>query len=719
MPAACDPDALLSGLDAEQRQVVLAPAGPVCVLAGAGTGKTRAITHRLAYRALTGGLDPSRVLALTFTTRAAGELRSRLARLGVPRVRARTFHSAALRQLQYFWPQVASGPAPSLVTAKAALLGEVALRLGVRHDRASVRDLAGEIEWAKAVEISAEEYPAAASAAGRQPPAGLDPSGVGRVYHAYEQAKSARSLLDFEDVLLVTAGMLAARPDIAAQVAQTYRYLTVDEFQDVNPVQRRLVELWLDGGRDICVVGDTAQTIYSFAGADARFLTEFPARYPDAQVVWLERDYRSTPQVVSVANRLLRGAPRRPTGPRLTLVAQRPDGPDPRVLDFPDEVSEARWVADEATRLLTEGYAARDIAVLVRTNAQTAAFEEALTARSVPFVVRGAARFFDRAEVRQALTLLRGAVRADPGRPSGGLAAGVGDILATLGWGPQAPGGAAARTRWESLSALVGLAEELVAEDPEATLVDLVADLQSRATAQHAPVADGVTVASMHAAKGLEWRAVMIAGLAEGIVPISYAESPDALAEERRLLYVAITRARDQLVLTWAAARAPGSRARRRRSRFLDEALGTDSGAPRARREPGSPRRPTASCRVCHGPLRTAAERAVGRCAECPGGADPRLVEQLRGWRRGEAERAKVPAYCVFTDATLIAIAEHRPTSPAELLRVPGVGQVKLERYALAVLEICGTGGTIEDATGDAPVGFPAEIALPGATIVS
>jgi DNA helicase-2/ATP-dependent DNA helicase PcrA len=575
----------------------------VCVLAGAGTGKTRAITHRIAYAAHIGAIDPGHVLAVTFTSRAAGELRGRLRGLGAPglgldRVQARTFHSAALRQLGHFWPAVVGGRPPRVVGSKISLIAEAARAQRIGISSAELADTAAEIEWAKVTQARPDDYPAAAGRAGRRPPLGADQTG--RIFAAYEDLRRERQLIDFESVLELTAAILAENRQARDEVRNRYRYLVVDEYQDVNPLQKLLLDMWLGDGDDLCVVGDPDQAIYSFTGASPRYLTGFAADFPAAPVIRLTRDYRSTPQVVALANRIIAAAgstggagvagagaaAAAVTGDAVArwsaaLVAQRPAGPEPTLAEYPDDQAEADAVAAQAASLIARGIAAREIAVLVRINAQTQAVERALREAGVTYQVRGAERFFDRAEVRQAIGLLRAAAKswsgagepAGPGAGTGGatpLPAEVGHVLSGLGLTDTAPlGGGAVRERWESLAALRGLAGELAQADPGATLADFAAELAERAAAEHPPLAPGVTLSSLHAAKGLEWDVVFLPGLAEGVLPIVYAQTAEAIAEEQRLLYVGVTRARQRVELSWAAARSPGGRQARKPSRFL------------------------------------------------------------------------------------------------------------------------------------------------------
>jgi DNA helicase-2/ATP-dependent DNA helicase PcrA len=553
---------LLDALDPGQREVALATRGAVCVLAGAGTGKTRAITHRIAYAVTTGAMDPAHVLALTFTVRAAGELRGRLRQLGAGKVRASTFHAAALRQLNYFWPRIVGGRPPRLIDSKIGPIREAARLAKVRLQAAA--DAAAEIEWAKTMQVRPEGYADAAVAAGRMSAAGdISAADMAAIYAGYEQLRRERHLIDFESVLELTAAIYLENRLAADQVRDTFRYFVVDEFQDVSPLQKLLLEVWLGDRDDICVVGDPHQTIYTFAGATSSYLTGFAAEFPGAAMVRLVRDYRSTPQVVAVANQLIRAS--------TPLVAQRKPGPSPLLTEFNDEPDEASGVAVQIRALLASGISARGVAILVRVNAHTERFESALNDARVPYVVRGAERFYDRPVVKQALVLMRGAARGQTTGPDP-LPEAVRHILTSMSFTPLAPGsGAEARERWESLAAIAQLADDMHAERQEVSLGDFATELTQRAELGHAPVVDGVTITTMHAAKGLEWDAVFLPGLVEGMVPIVYARTPEAIDEERRLLYVAVTRAREHLYLSWAPARAPGSRPSRERSQFLKD----------------------------------------------------------------------------------------------------------------------------------------------------
>lgn len=670
---------LLDELDPEQRAVAESVEGPVVVWAGAGTGKTRAVTYRIAHAVRVGAHDPRRGLAVTFTTRAAGEMRDRLMRLGVEGLQVRTFHSAALRQLRHFWPRAIGGQPHDVLGRVAPIVAEAAVRCGVPSDSATVRDLIAEIAWAKQVEVDPARYPAESSQ--RTPP--VAPTEVARVFAAYDDIKADRHLMDFDDVLLTTVALLGERPDILDEVRAAYRWFTVDEFQDVSPLQHRLLELWLGDRADVCVVGDAAQTIYSFAGATDRFLRDFPRRFPDATQVRLVRDYRSTEPIVALANAVIAEASL-DTAP---LVSQCGSGPDPRIRDFDDEVAEASAVADHVASLIAEGVPAEDIAILVRINALMPAFEEALSAQGIPLVLRGGERFFERREVREAITRMRGAARAGEavGEDLGAQAA---SVLSVMGWSAEPPRtSGAVRERWESLASIVDLASSHGAQGGD--LASLVAELDRRAAAQHAPVARGVTLATIHAAKGLEWSAVIVAGCVEGGLPHAQSQTPQAIEEERRLFYVAVTRAKRHLLLTWSRSRQPGGRATRQRSRFLealDPASATlgDAGrgsVRRGRASRASTRQGPAACRSCGRSLVTGAERARVRCRTCPPTAHEATIDQLRAWRLERAREREVPAYVVFTDATMEALAELLPQDVDELLAISGIGPDKVDRY--------------------------------------
>lgn len=694
-------DQLTAGLDDEQREAVLAHRGPVCVLAGAGTGKTRTITHRIAQLVASGHVAASQVLAVTFTQRAAGEMRSRLRTLdaaartdtGVGAVQALTFHAAAHRQLRYFWPRVVGDTGWQLLDSKFAVVARAASRSRMNASTDDVRDLAGEIEWAKASLIGPEQYPAEVAAAGRDIP--LDAAKVAAVYAAYEALKAhgdGVTLLDFDDLLLHTAAAIENDAAVAEEFRDRYRCFVVDEYQDVTPLQQRVLAAWLGDRDDLTVVGDANQTIYSFTGASPRFLLDFSRRFPDATVVRLERDYRSTPQVVSLANQVIAGARGRVAGSKIHLIGQRKPGPAPSFHEHPDEPAEAAAVAASIARLIESGVTPSEIAVLYRVNAQSEIYEEALTEAGIAYQVRGGEGFFNRQEIKQALLALHRAAERAAGVPvERPLPEVVRAILEPLGLTAEEPSGTRARERWDALTALAELVDGEVGQRPQLDFPALVAELRSRADARHPPVVQGVTLASLHAAKGLEWDAVFLVGLADGTLPISHAlahgAESEAVEEERRLLYVGITRARMHLALSWALARNAGGRQGRKPSRFLNGI------APQARADaaPNKSRRSRAAatrCRICNKDLTTSAAVMLRRCETCAADIDEDLLLRLKEWRLDVAKEQKVPAYVVFTDNTLIAIAELRPDDERALIAIPGIGARKLEQYGPDVLEL-------------------------------
>ncbi|MEO8262747.1 MAG: ATP-dependent helicase [Pseudolysinimonas sp.] len=568
---AAPPADLLAGLDNEQRTAAETLLGPVCILAGAGTGKTRALTHRIANGVATGVYDPSRVLALTFTTRAAGELRTRLRQLGAGGVAARTFHSAALAQLSHFWPQLVGGSLPRILDGKGRMLGQAAEQLRIRVDTAALRDVAAEIEWRKISRLTLDDY--ARAAASRALPPGVGVDAMVSLHRAYETIKDDRRQLDFEDVLLATAGMLDAEPWVAEQVRSQYRFFVVDEYQDVSPLQQELLDLWLGARTDLCVVGDASQTIYSFAGATSDYLLGFAGRYPDATVVRLETNYRSSEPVLQLANRLMRGR-----AGALELVSSAPLAPsdtlpDPVVYDT--DHAESAGIAAAVAAEIASGVRPEKIAVLYRVNSQAAQLESALADAGISTRLIGATRFFDLSYIKQAVLELGSVARTGADGPQAPLFQSVSDVLRNMGWTLQSPeGGGAVRERWEALTALVELADQAA---PGTTLAGFVEELQQRQAAQHEPTVSAVVLSTLHSAKGLEWDSVHIAGLSEGLLPISHARGLAAVDEERRLLYVGITRARRRLSMSWSRQGLRGQN--REPSRFLAELRTSSAGA--------------------------------------------------------------------------------------------------------------------------------------------
>ncbi|WP_328387613.1 ATP-dependent DNA helicase UvrD2 [Nocardia sp. NBC_00416] len=693
----------LSALDPEQAAAVRAPRGPVCVLAGAGTGKTRTITYRIAHLVAAGQVRADQVLAVTFTARAAGELRGRLRTLGLgdaaTTVQARTFHAAALRQLRYFWPQVVGEVPWRMLDSKFPVVAQAANRVGLASGTESVKDLLGEIEWAKSSLVAPEDYPAAAAAHRRDTP--FAPARIAEVYAAYESLKTTPDglLLDFDDLLLHTAAALEDYPSVADEFRERYRCFVVDEYQDVTPLQQRVLDTWLGDRDDLTVVGDANQTIYSFTGAGPGYLLDFSRRFPDAAVVRLERDYRSTPQVVDLANRVIGMAQGRIAGTRLQLIGQRADGPDPEFTEYDELAGEAADVARRVEELMASGTPAAEIAVLYRINAHSEAYEQALTERGISYQVRGGEGFFQRPEVRQAVQELRKTTARDDlpdqSRSGAKLVSLTRAALAPMGLTASAPAGAQARQRWESLVALVRLTEELVEHEPGLDLAGLLRELAARAEARHPPTVQGVTLASLHAAKGLEWDAVFLVGLTDGTLPISYTLNGDgsvadvaALEEERRLLYVGVTRARVHLRLSWALRRGDGDRRTRRRSRFLGGLVPENSPASRI----AAPPRPGADadrpvCRICGRALLDSETLLLRRCKNCVGQPDTELLSALQDWRREKATELAVDPRGILGVNTLTAIAEQLPEDEAALAAL-GIGESKMRQYGAEVLGI-------------------------------
>lgn len=529
---------ILAALDADQRAVALATRGPVCVIAGAGTGKTRAITHRIAYAASIGTMDPQKVLALTFTSRAAGEMRTRLRSLGVPTVAARTIHAAALKQLVYFWPTVFGGRVPELMTAKAGFIGEAINRAGLASElratsRELMRDIASEIEWAKVSQVAPEDFVNEISKRSQKPRVAAEK--LAQVYTAYESVKKQELAIDFEDVLLLTAAMLEEERTVRERVQDQYRYFTIDEYQDISPVQQRLINAWLGSRQDICVVGDPAQTIYSFAGATPVFLNSFTQRFPDAEVIRLSTGYRSTPEITFAANALLRhGAMGQ------ELIALNDHGTKPSVDGYANEDAEVAGVLAQITDLLNSGTQAQEIAILARTNNQLKGVERAMNKAGLPYQVRSTERFFDRQDVRDFLKEVRRASVL----PSEGVA--WIDELRTLAQ-PHLTGESI-----DGIAALLHLGRELDADNnfSPKTLRGYLREIEDRVQQNNPPTMPVITLATLHAAKGLEWERVFLIGASEGILPLENGvtgQSDAVIDEERRLFYVGMTRAKVDL----------------------------------------------------------------------------------------------------------------------------------------------------------------------------
>jgi DNA helicase-2/ATP-dependent DNA helicase PcrA len=634
------------------------------------------ISRRVAYALATGVVRPRDVLVVTFTDKAATEMRSRLAGLGHPGVTAATFHAAALRQLRHFWPRVRGGDPPGIAESKVPVLAPLAAGLPGGYRYLAVRDLAAEIEWAKARRLGPADYAATASAQGRDGPLPVDL--MAGLFHRYQSSLERAGLIDFEDMLARTIELIETDDGVAAEVRDRYRWFSVDEYQDTNPLQAALLDAWLGGREDLAVVGDEDQTIYTFTGATSDYLTGFAARYPNARMVTLETNFRSTPEVLRLANRVLSAGraasderlPGVPARPAKRLVASLPDGIEPSIAGFASDEVELAAMIDAIRALAWAGTPCGSMSVLVRTNAQLPPIERALRIAGIGFHVRGEG-FFARPEVRRAIGVTRSLARAPDGQPLVDRLAGA--FERELGVRRDLPPqGEAAGERHAAVVTLLELAEDLVAADPSAGPPAFLAELERRMAIEAGGTPTGLELLTYHRAKGLEWDAVFLPALEEGTLPIRQASEPAELAEERRLLYVGITRARRHLWLSWATRRTgtTGREGRRSRSRFLDGLVPPPAGR-----------------------LRT----PIGDATPGAGTTRPRRVDPsersllsnaLRAWRTARARTDAVAPFIVFHDTTIEAIAERRPTTIAELRRVPGVGPTKLDRYGEEIIGV-------------------------------
>ncbi len=672
-----EPARLLDDLNDAQREAVQATEGPLAILAGAGSGKTRVVSRRTAYAIATDLVPVDQVLVVTFTAKAAQEMVERLDRLDLPGVTARTFHAHALSQLRHFWPIYHDGAVlPELLESKAQLLAPLVQGLGPPYRFTPVKDVADEIEWAKSRRLTPETYELAVAGTktvtGRKPPMPIEH--FLKVFTGYEAAKTRTGRIDFDDMLLETIRVLETDASAAATVQARKRWFSVDEYQDTNPLQQRLLELWLGDRRDVCVVGDVDQTIYTFTGATSEFLTGFAGRYEGSRTIELMQNYRSSPEILSVANNLLAS-----TGRDKRLVATQSSGSPATVVRHGTEAAElaalASWIRDR----IAEGVAPSEIAVLVRTNAQLAPIEAEMTRAGIAYQVRGV-HFFDRPDVRQAIDLARRASLKTTGLALGAEIRGI--WANKLGYDDDVVtgfAGEAARERTAALDTLLDILSTLARKDARVEVDGYLAELDRRRAAERAGSADGVNLLTYHRAKGLEWDAVALPALEEGLLPIRQAfDDDELLAEEGRLLYVGITRARRHLSISWAAERETRGRTTRREpSRFLADL------------------RPRGEHRVTQLPDRFAADQGARRTASKAAAANPYgvadddpLYAALRAWRTARAREDAVPPYVVFHDQTLAAIADVKPPSAAALRRVKGVGPAKIETYGDEILQI-------------------------------
>jgi len=639
-------DEILAGLNAAQQAAASALLGPVAILAGAGTGKTTTITHRIANQVASGTFPASAILAVTFTEKAAGELRARLEALGAEGVEARTFHAAALSQLGRLWQRHTGEALPEILDRKAVLISSLANALPPPHRFLPRSELANEIEWAKNRLVGPDSYLSELRHTGHAPPIPADL--MHRVFDGYERRKARAGRIDFEDMLGLAIRLFDEHPAAADEVRNRFHAFTVDEYQDVNSLQQALLERWLGGRKEICVVGDDYQTIYTFTGASPEHLSSFPERYPGATVIRLEDNYRSTPEVLTVANRLARHL----GGFRKELRATRPSGPSPTARALSDSGAEVAFVLSEIQRLHADGVPLEEIAVLYRINARSEPFEEALATAGIPYQVRDGA-FLRRPGPRSVLARLRRTEAAD-------VVEAVGTATDAVGFDPAAePDDAEEVTRQADLARLRALAAEFAEAEPPGEVDDFVAELSRRFSADRS--ARGVNLSTFHRAKGLEFQAVFLPRMLEREIPFRSGRAAADPEEERRLLYVGLTRAKEHLYLSWPLE------PRARPSPFLAE-LGVSA------------------------PVLSQAARP-GPTTSAPSAAGGPLFEDLRRWRSQRAKDQGVPAYVVFHDATLATIAERRPRDRGDLAGVPGVGPKKLDLYADDVLEIVSRAG--------------------------
>ena len=648
-----DGNRLLAGLDSEQRRAVVDPGQPLCILAGAGSGKTRVITRRIAHRSWEGTADPRHVLALTFTRKAAAEMGARLASLGLrDRPTVGTFHATAWAQVRTWWRD-RGRPVPALLDRKGRLLSALPGR-----GRLTALQLATEIEWARARQITPDGYVLAADRDDRRVGAPFDQ--VAGLFAAYEAEKRKRGVVDFDDILASCADALERDPVFAAAQRWRFRHLFVDEFQDVNPLQHRLLEAWRGDRSDLCVVGDPNQAIYRWNGADAGYLVGFAQHHPGAAVVELTGNYRSTPQVLHLASTALgRRTPAR-------LVAHRPAGDIPTITSYETDHAEA-WAIAAAVRLHhAPGTRWDRQAVLVRTNGQMPLLEEAFVAARIPFRLRGADPLLTRPDVREALRR----VASERRRPLRVALDDLDAMVADAGADPATP------DRADALAAVLRLGRELSSLEPTAKAGDLRSWIATAIGADGpGETGDAVDVVTFHAAKGLEWPVVHVAGLEDGFVPISYARTPEAEAEERRLLHVALTRAEDGLHLSWARQRTVRDREVGRRPSPLLADLVDALDVLRQGARPVDPR--------------PGLSQARGALAGAGSGADHiALLRALQAWRAQVARVADVPPPVVLSDRILAEVARRRPTEETDLATVRGVGPLTLDTLGPGLLAV-------------------------------
>ncbi|MDQ2728819.1 MAG: ATP-dependent DNA helicase UvrD2 [Actinomycetota bacterium] len=669
---------MLDGLSPVQMRAVTTETSPLCVLAGAGSGKTRVLTRRIAYRLTTGTADPGHVLALTFTRKAAGELGHRLTVLGLrDRVVTGTFHAVAMAVLRQYWADCGRRP-PALLERKARILAPlVAARPALTG--VPLAEVAGPIEWAQARLIDPDHLEAAVASSGRRIPV---PAGeLAALFRRYESEKRSRGLIDFDDVLAGAATAIESNTAFATAQRWRWRHVFVDEFQDLNPAQHRLLGAWLGPSNDLCVVGDPNQAIYGWNGADSHRLAEFARQWPGAEVIRLGDNHRCSPQIVRAAASVL-------GSDGVGLRSTRPDGPQPEVVGHATDDDEARGVAAAVVAAHRDGVPWSQMGILARTNAQVRGLAAALGGAGVPHRVPGSADLLTHPVTVRALE----ALHRQPSRPARMATADLAEYAATTDR-------EADRDVLECLVELARQYEQVETAAQGAGLADwLIATLARDRDGATGP--DGVTVCSFHRAKGLEWSSVWVCGLEKGLVPIGHAATAEALGEERRLLYVAMTRACSTLHLSWARRRRFASHAAPREPSpwlaLIDERLapltgGAPPGTPpldptawraRLKEQRQALRKPSAAGRSRR------SGRVTGDSSAALVPADPDVVTALGTWRAEAARASGVPAHVLLHDRTLAALASLAPTTLEGLADVPGLGPVKIARYGPTLLSL-------------------------------
>jgi len=633
--AVATPENYLVDLNEAQREAVLATEGPLLVVAGAGSGKTRVLTYRVAHLIRACGVKPTEILAITFTNKAAGEMRERLERMLGQTARAiwiLTFHAACGRMLRREAERLGYRSTFTIYDDQdqVRLVKACLEELGKDPKRFSPRGIHAQISRAKNELVSPEDY------AGRV--ASFWDQTVAETYDLYQRRLHASNAVDFDDLLMLTVQVFERFPEALERWRRTFRYILVDEYQDTNHAQYRLLQLLGGEHGNVCAVGDQDQSIYSFRSADIRNIIEFEKDFPGTVVVTLEQNYRSTNMILRAANSLIeQNRERKPK----RLFSELGEGDPVRVIEVEDEHAEARFVAAEIAGLLGGGLSASEIAVFYRTNAQSRVLEDVLVRQDVPYQVIGGPRFYERAEIRDATAYLSVLVNPQDAtsllrianRPRRGIgdtsiqklvtrAENTGRTLFAAMADPEAAGVAPAscrairsfhstmeslmalsqelpvdellervlektgtldaleaertieaRGRIENLQELVGVAREYRQQTADASLAGFLQDIALVSDQDTIRDERGlVTLMTLHNAKGLEFRAVFVIGMEEGIFPHARSVEEQGVEEERRLCYVGMTRAMEHLTLSHTLSRSIfGRRNYNLASRFLDE----------------------------------------------------------------------------------------------------------------------------------------------------